>query len=338
MPLDVGFFDSSAGARIAYTAAGSGPPLVIVPPWTTHLQAQAGLSGYEPFHERLGRYHRVIVYDRWGTGLSERSRDDFSVQADVEVLRDIAKHLRLRRFSIVGPSHGAPVAVQYAVDAPEHVSHLVLYGSRASVLTSGETWDALRSLILANWPVAARSIAAVAAQGGDAADIAAFANLLVESASPETTVALQDAAIHEDLTEVVRQLRVPTLVLHRRADALVSCDDAVHLAGSIPGARLEIVDGETHVHYIGDAALLADRIVHFTAGLQGAPSALLSAREAQVLQLVAAGSTNSEVAEDLGLSVRTVERHLLNAYRKLGVRRRGEAVSLLRSGPNWAAT
>ena len=322
------------GARIAYATEGSGPALVLVPPWTTHLGVQASLSGHRPFHARLSQDHTVILYDRWGTGLSERYRTDFSLRADVQVLRDVVDHLKLRRFSLIGPSHGGPVAVAFASEEPRRVSHLVLYGSRASALTSGDTWQALRALMLANWAVAARSIASVATQGGDPADVVAFAELLTVSASPETTVALQDAAIHDDMTPLLANLRVPTLVLHRRDDALVSCDEAVRLAGQIPGCRLELVPGEAHVHYVGDAGFLAERIVAFTAGARGGRSAQLSGREAEVLDLVADGCTNAEVAARLVLSVRTVERHLLNAYTKLGVRGRTEAAARWRNQPN----
>ena len=213
------------------------------------------------------------------------------------------------------------------------MSHLVLYGSRASALTSGETWQALRALILANWTVAARSIASVATQGGASGDVEAFAELLTVSASPETTVAFQDAAIDNDITHSLATLRVPTLVLHRRDDALVSCDEAVRLAGRIPGCHLELVPGEAHVHCVGDAGSLAERIVAFTAGTGGGRSAQLSLREAEVLDLVADGHTNAEVAARLVLSVRTVERHLLNAYTKLGVRGRTEAAARWRNQP-----
>ena len=154
------------------------------------------------------------------------------------------------------------------------------------------------------------------------------------SASPETTVALQDSAIHDDMTPLLAKLRVPTLVLHRRDDALVSCDEAVRLAGRIPGCRLELVRGEAHVHYVGDAGSLAEQIVEFTAGAGGGRSAQLSRREAEVLDLVADGCTNAEVAARLVLSVRTVERHLLNAYTKLGMRGRTEAAARWRNQPD----
>ena len=76
---EVRFARAGCGARIAYTVKGSGPPLVIVPPWTTHLAAQVGLSGHERFHAKLESQHTVVLYDRWGTGLSDRGRKDFLI-------------------------------------------------------------------------------------------------------------------------------------------------------------------------------------------------------------------------------------------------------------------
>jgi DNA-binding CsgD family transcriptional regulator len=109
--------------------------------------------------------------------------------------------------------------------------------------------------------------------------------------------------------------------------SFVSPEAARHLAIAIPGSRLELVEGDAHLYTVGDVTALAERIVAFTAGADRGGSAQLSAREAEVLQLVAEGCTNAEAAERLVLSVRTVERHLLNAYAKLGVRGRAEAIA-----------
>ncbi len=287
---EVRFARAGYGARIAYTVKGSGPPLVIVPPWTTHLAAQVGLSGHERFHAKLESQHTVVLYDRWGTGLSDRGRKDFSSAADVQVLADLVDHLRLRRFALLGPSHGGPIAAAFTGRFPRLVSHLILYGARESGLTGGPTWAALRGLMLANWPVAARSIAAVATKGGNSSDVDAFADLLQAAATPQMTVALQDAAGQDNAYANLDGLALPTLVLHRRGDSLVSAEAASRIAGSIPGARLELLEGEAHVHSVGDVDTLAERILAFTSGSGTRASAQLSRREAEVLELVVEGT------------------------------------------------
>jgi DNA-binding CsgD family transcriptional regulator/pimeloyl-ACP methyl ester carboxylesterase len=322
----VRFVQSQVGAQIAYSTVGVGPPMIVIPPWMSHLEAATAISGYGQFYDVLAARHTVVRYDRWGTGLSDRDRSDFSLEAEVQVAVDLADHLRLRRFALMGPSHGGPVAVAVAHRAARRVSHLVLYGTGARVVIDEETWAPLRHLIMTNWPAATRAIGALATAGGDTGDVEAFAALMRAAATPEMTVALQDAASRFDVSEMLGAIRAPTLVIKRWGDPFVSSEAARRLAGSIPGARFELVEGDG-IPYVGDAAELAGRIVAFTAGAERGRSAQLSAREAEVLALVAEGCTNAEIADRLVLSVRTVERHLLNSYAKLGVRGRAEAIA-----------
>lgn len=325
---------SGVGARIAYATMGGGPPMILIPPWISHLEAVAAMSGYRQFNDVLAAHHTVARYDRWGTGLSDRNRTDFDLAAEVQVVLDVADHLGFRRFALMGPSHGGPVAVAVAHRASRRVSHLILYGTGARALIDEDTWRPLRHLIMANWPAATRAIAALATPGCDTGDVEAFAALMQAAATPEMTVALQEAALHFDVSQMLGAIRAPTLVLNRWGDPFVSPEAARRLASCIPRARLELVEGDAHLYTVGDVTALADRIVAFTAGADRGRSAQVSDREAEVLQLVAEGCTNAEVADRLVLSVRTVERHLLNAYAKLGVRGRTEAVARWWSHPS----
>jgi pimeloyl-ACP methyl ester carboxylesterase len=133
--------------------------------------------------------------------------------------------------------------------------------------------------------------------GSDPGDVDAFADLLIMAATPQATVALQDAAIGTKLTGLLSHIAVPALVLHRRGDELVPADQAVQLAARILGARLELVEGAAHVHTAGDAAALAVRIRAFTSGGYRSPSARLSPREAEVLALAAEGRSNAEIGD-----------------------------------------
>lgn len=324
----VRFFRSRVGARIAYATAGTGPPLLLLPPWACHLEAMEQLSGTLPMLEVLAKKHTVVWYDRWGTGLSDRDRDQFSVEADLQVLEDLVGHLHLRRAAVFSPSHGGPMAIDLALRHPKLVSHLVLYATCARSLIDSAAWPPLRDLILADWEMAKRAIAAVVVDGAPRSDLDAFVQLMDRAATPEMTVALQDMAMGHDMRSRLGDLRVPTLVLHRRHDMALGVEEGRALAAEIPGASLEVLEGNAHVNVVGDSVGVAQRILAFTAGASGArPTAELTAREQEVLELIASGSSNSEAAAQLVLSVRTVERHLLNAYRKLGVRSRAEAAA-----------
>lgn len=330
----VRFFGSRVGARIAYATAGTGPPLLLLPPWACHLEAMEQLSGTRPTLEVLARHHTVVWYDRWGTGLSDRDRADFSVDADLRVLEDLVQHLHLRRAAVFSPSHGGPMAIDLALRHPSLVSHLVLYASSARALIDSAAWPALRDLILADWEVAKRAVAAVVVDGAPRSDLDAFEDLMEQSATPEMMVALQDMAMRHDMRDRLDDLRVPTLVLHRRGDSALSVEEGRALAAAIPGAVLEVLEGDAHVNFVGDSVGVAERVVAFTAGASGTcPTTQLTAREREVLELIASGSSNGEAAEQLVLSVRTVERHLLNAYRKLGVRSRAEAAAVVSRPP-----
>jgi pimeloyl-ACP methyl ester carboxylesterase/DNA-binding CsgD family transcriptional regulator len=112
------FFTTSGGVRIAYATLGQGPPLVVIPPWLSHLELVWDIPALRAFNEALARDFTVVLYDRYGCGLSDRDRTDFSHAVDVRVLAELADHLRLRRFALLGVSTGALVAVPYALAQP----------------------------------------------------------------------------------------------------------------------------------------------------------------------------------------------------------------------------
>jgi DNA-binding CsgD family transcriptional regulator len=146
-----------------------------------------------------------------------------------------------------------------------------------------------------------------------------------------------------DVTGLLPEVRAPTLVLQRRSIAWLPVDLARTFASGIPDARLTLFDGEAPVPYLGEAEAIADAIEAFLQEGAGPPARPgttdsetsraragatgLTAREVEVLRLVAGGRTNAEIAEALTLSVRTVERHVWNIYRKIGARGRADATA-----------
>ena len=105
------FFATAGGLRIAYATIGQEPPLASIPPWLSHLELLWDVPAFRAFDEALARDVTVVLYDRYGCGLSDRDRTDFSHETDVRVLAELVDHLRLRRFALLGVSTGALVAV-----------------------------------------------------------------------------------------------------------------------------------------------------------------------------------------------------------------------------------
>ena len=163
--------------------------------------------------------------------------------------------------------------------------------------------------------------------------------------TPETAAAIFDSWWNLDVTEQASQVQAPTLVIHRRDDALIPCSWGRDVAARIPGARFLPLPGTSHIfrpgepegdefvaaviRFLGDDAGAesepAQRRTARITGREGGSS--LTARETEVLRLIAQGHSNQEVAAQLSLSVHTVNRHAANIYRRLGARGRAEAVA-----------
>ena len=150
------------------------------------------------------------------------------------------------------------------------------------------------------------------------------------STSPENAVASRIARQEVDLVAEIPTIAAPTIVLQALGDRSTTFDNAVQVSGQIPGARLVPLESRNHILLADEPAwqvflrevtafLEPDRRAHADDGRSIGSSEALSRRERDVLRLCADGKTNDEIAGALGLSPRTVERHLSNVYLKLGV-------------------
>jgi len=156
---EIRFLTTSGGARVAYSAVGTGPAIVRTPPWISHLDLEWKIPQIRTFIERLARHHTVVRYDTHGCGLSDRNRRDFSIAAEVSLLEQVVDGLDLERIALFGYGAGGPIAVSYAANRPERVSRLILFGTLGSYRhaeLSEEMPEAIQALATAHWPLAAR--------------------------------------------------------------------------------------------------------------------------------------------------------------------------------------
>ncbi len=343
VPQQVRFCRSADGVRIAYAVHGAGPPLLISTCWLSHLQFDWESPVWRHFLTDLGRFATVIRFDERGHGLSDWDVTDHSLVARVGDLEAVADAAGFDRFALMAMAQGGPVAISYAAQHPERLTRLLFYGSY-STATFGLTEDdlevqnAFEQMIKVGW---ARP---------DSTFRRVFTSLMIPSATEEQMRWLDDlqrvsvsaSTAYEarrqrmaaDVEDLLPTLDLPTLILHSIGDRMNEFAYGRHLASSIAGARLVALPSDNHIVLEEEPAwaLFCAEVKRFIApdAISETPvpiENLLSAREIEVLQLVAAGSDNDEIAAALHVSTRTVERHLQNVYRKLGVHGRAARVA-----------
>ncbi len=332
----IAFVTTADGVRLAYATHGRGYPLVRAAHWLTHLQYDWESPIWAPWLRDLGQRYRVVRYDERGCGLSDWDVGDMSLDAWVSDLEAVVDAAGLPRFALLGMSQGAPVAIRYAVRHPERVSHLVILGGylvgwakRGATAEALEEMQATLTLMRTGWgrdnPAFRRLWTFNFVPDGDEGLLRSYDALMNTTTSPANAVRFEQAFGELDATEDARQVRVPTLVLHLDDDHVTPFAWGPRIAATIPGARFVQLHGRNHVIRPDEPAwsrfleLLEDFIGVSAAERQDVanPDESLTTRQREILALVAKGHGNREIAAQTGLSVRTVERHLSNAYLKL---------------------
>ena len=323
------------GVRLAYATHGRGSPLVKAANWVTHLEFDWHSPLWQHWWTELGRSHQVVRYDHRGFGLSDRDPDRLTLDAFVGDLEAVVDAAGLERFALLGISQGGAAAIWYAVRHPERVSHLVLCGAYARGRMvrdlspeQREEAELLRSIIRVGWgradPVFRRVFTTRFVPEATAEQMEWFDELMRIASTPEMAGRMRDIWGEVDVTDLLDQVAVPTLVAHARDDGAVPFEQGRHLATRIPNARLLPLPSRNHVLLATEPAwpIFVAELNDFLGVRPSVPTVAveeLSARELEVLRLVASGLSNERIAEQLYLSARTVERHLSNIYVKLRV-------------------
>ncbi|HEV7651661.1 MAG TPA: alpha/beta fold hydrolase [Actinophytocola sp.] len=332
------FCRSADGVRIAYARHGSGPPLVIATCWLSHLQHDWQSPVWRHFLADLGEFATVIRYDERGHGLSDWDVADFGLEARIADIEAVVDDAGLDSFALMAMSQGGPPSIAYAVRHPERVSRLLFYGSYAAAYRDPTPEDleldaAFEALIKVGWarPDSAfrRVFTSMMIPGATEEQMTWLDELQRVSTSAKNALAARVQRKRANVTDLLPALDVATLVLHSREDRMNDFEDSRHLASAIAGARLVVLESANHI-VLGDEPawrVFVDEVRAFLApDRRAAPApalvdaaAVLSPRELDVLRLAAEGRDNAGIAEELTLSVRTVERHLQNTYGKLGI-------------------
>lgn len=324
MPSTIKYCATPAG-RVAYSAAGSGPPLLLESGWVTHLRRQLDLFCFRTFHDRLAERFTVIRYDKPGCGLSDRDGTGLSFEAQVTAAMAVADAVRATRFAIFGASQGGQIAATIAARYPDRVTSLVLYGmcANGAELAPPEVRESLVSLVKAHWGLGSKMITGIFVHNPTAEDVDTFARMQRESASAAVAGELLQVYYETDITGLLPKIRARTAVLHREADTATNFQLGRKVAAVVPDAEFVPLPGSGHLFYHGDWEPVLDAALGFLAEPQP-PSPVLTGRELEVARLVAEGLTNHAIATRLAVAPRTAETHVENIRRKLNVRSRAQ--------------
>ena len=339
------FCSTPDGVKLAYATSGKGPPLVKIASFLNHLEFDWESPVWRHWLAEFSRDHTFIRYDQRACGLSDWNVSDISFEAWVSDLETVVDALGLERFPLLGISQGAPIAIAYAVRHPQRVSHLILYGGYARGLmqrnpTAQQIEEAQTMIKLAElgWGrdnAAFRQFFTTQFIPGGTPEQHNWWNELERvSVSPENAVRFMRTLGQIDVSALAPQVSCPALVLHATGDARVPFEEGRLLAGLIPDARFVPLDSRNHVLLDGEPAwrLWLDEVHAFLPAMRAAGTAFsaLTPRELDIIELIARGSDNAQVAAHLSLSEKTVRNHITSIFAKLEVENRSQAIVLAR--------
>jgi pimeloyl-ACP methyl ester carboxylesterase/DNA-binding winged helix-turn-helix (wHTH) protein len=264
-------YTTSDGLHIAYQVTGGGDlDIVLISGFVSHLEMDWGDPRHAYFLDRLGSMGRLIRFDKRGTGMSDRPAGVPDLETRMHDVLAVMDAVGSERAVVCGYSEGGPMAVLLAAMHPERVSSLVLYGAYAR-----RTWaedypwaqkpeerEAYTDRLVADWDWEEDLLRRC--PSGDAAMQRWWARRMRAAATPTTVRALLDMNSLVDVRALLPNIRVPTLVVHRRSDAMFDVAEAHYLAEHIPGATLRLLDGVDHF-VSGDPGQILDAVQPFIA-------------------------------------------------------------------------
>lgn len=351
-------YAANDGLSIAYQVLGEGPiDVVFIPSFVSNLELAWEWPPLAAFYEAFATFSRLILFDKRGTGLSDRPKQIPGTEKRMRDLGSVMDAVGSERAALVGLSEGAPLAIAFAAAHPERVSHLVVYGPLPCAARKEDYpwaepagwWDEVIERFERIWGSAEYMRADVAWRAPSEADNDAFIRWWSQyrrlGASPGAAADLARMNSRIDVRHLLPTIRAATTVIHREGDKVISAEHGRYVARTVPGARYVELAGDDHLPFTGDAsavvAAIADALdtrapapnpaprIRVEPLFHGAATSQLSPRELEIMRWVARGKSNQQIAIALYLSESTVRKHLQNVYRKLEVPSRTAALAFL---------
>ncbi len=285
--LEVQFFTTSDGVRIAYTVGGSGPPIVRTIDWLNHLNFEWKNPFLRHWLSEIMRHNTLLRYDQRGSGLSDWDVKDFSYERSVQDLEELIEATGLDKFAIFGGCQGAAIATAYAARHPERVTRLILNGAFANgwpapSAGSAEQLNALLTIIRHGWrrdnPAFRQMWSTMFRPDADAEQMDWMNELQRIGASPENAARMLSQFPSFKILDLLPAISCPTLVLHSRDDAAVPVQEGRLIAARIRSARYVELPSRSHLVAPGDSAweLFIEEFSTFMSWQEGGAAAMRS--------------------------------------------------------------
>lgn len=265
-------YAQSGDVSIAYQVIGDGPiDLVFVMGWVSHLDYFWREPSFARFLTRLASFSRLILFDKRGTGLSDRVHDLPTLEQRMDDVRAVLEAVGSRRAALLGVSEGGPLSALYATTYPDRTLALVMFGTYAKRLWAPDyPWAPTRAEretfldeIRRHWGGPVGLEARAPSRAGDPAFRDWWATYLRMGASPGAALTLTRMNAEIDIRHVLPAVRVPTLVLHRTHDRTLRVEEGRYVAQRIPGATFVELPGDDHLPFVGDQDAVLDAIQSF---------------------------------------------------------------------------
>ena len=271
-PIPQTRYTRAGNVNVAYQVCGDGPvDLVYVPGWVTHLEYGWQQPRVARLWHRLASFSRLILFDKRGTGLSDRRHGYPTLDDRMDDVRAVMDAIRSERAVVFGMSEGGSLSMLFATTYPDRTLALVLYGAFAKRTWSPDyPWapgpeerQRWYELLERGWGGTTDLDVLAPSLVNDEAFAAWWSTYLRLGASPGEALALARVNTEIDTRDLLPVIRVPTLILHRTGDRDVNIEEARYLAARIPGADLVELPGEDHLIYAGDIEPLIDPVQRF---------------------------------------------------------------------------
>jgi pimeloyl-ACP methyl ester carboxylesterase/DNA-binding winged helix-turn-helix (wHTH) protein len=261
--LEVKFFTTSDGVRIAYTLSGDGPPLVRAIDWLNHLDFEWKNPFQRQWLTRIMRHHTVLRYDQRGTGLSDWNIKDFTFERTVQDLEELIEACGIDHFVLQGGCQGGTAAMAYAARHPERVTRLILVGAFARGWPTpenmaNEQFQALLTLTRLGWgrdnPAFRQLWTTLFMPDATPAEMDWMNELQRVTTSPENASRMMSEFPKANILDQLPRIECPSLVMHSRDDAVVSVQESRLIASRIRGSRFVELPSRNHQISPGDPA------------------------------------------------------------------------------------